>query len=266
MHWTRSWLAAACLIAFAAADGRAGTVIVVDTETFTRPTSEGTATVYLEKNRLRIDSTEGGTDYTVIYDRGTENKPRYWLIDRRASTYVEVTWRDMQRIRAQAERSRKAIDRQIQNLTPERKRQMERLYRRPVDELAKDPARPEYRKVSTGTRVSHWTCDQYEGYQGGEKREDVWAAAWGALGITRADLVVFGDMADMFEGAGQRLPAFFSFAREDAAGVEGFPIMVVAYEGESPSERSKVRELRREPIDPQLFKLPEGLTRRNISQ
>ncbi len=266
MKTTKSWIAVAGLIAALVTDSRAGTVLVVDTETYTAPKSQGTATVYLEKKRMRIDSTEGGKDMTIIYKLNPKDEPHYWLIDRRASTYVEVTYADMQRIRVQVEQSREMLDRQIKNLTPEQKRQMQKLYRRPLAELAQKPTRPEYKKVATGTRVGEWTCDQYQGNQEGKKVEEVWAASWKALGINQGDLAIFGDMADMFEGAGQKLPAFFSFAREDVAGVDGFPIMVVAYRDGNPIERSRVREVRRERIDPQLFELPEGLTKQNIGQ
>jgi hypothetical protein len=266
MKTTKSWIAAAGLIAALVPDSRAGTVLVVDSETYTAPKSQGTATVYMEKRRMRIDSTEGGKEMTVIYTLNPKDEPHYVLIDRRASTYVEVTFADMKRIRAQVEKSREELDRQIKSLTPERKRQMQKLYRRPLDELAKEPTHAEYHKVATGARVGEWVCDQYQGNQEGEKVEEVWAASWKALGIARGDLAIFGDMADMFEGSGQKLPAFFSFAREGVTGVEGFPVMVVAYQEGNPVEKSRVREVRRERIDPQLFELPEGLTRQNIGQ
>lgn len=266
MQWIKASVTAAWLVAGAVPPLLAGVVIVVDSEILTPKGAAGTATVYLDGKRLRIDSTEGGGDYTVLYRKDDNDQPGYWLIDRRESTYVEVSYEDMQRTRAQVEKSRQAVGRQIKNLTPERRRQMQALYERPLEELAQDPAPPEYKRVATGIPLGKWSCDQYEGYRDGKKVEEVWAVGWAVLGIKRSDLAIFGEMAEMFEGIGQKLPAFFSFAKEDVTGVEDFPVMVVAYQNGVPAEKSRLREVRRERIDPQLFELPEGLTKQSIGQ
>ena len=60
----------------------AGTVFTLKTEV--SGSGGGDATVYVDKTRLRIDSSEKGKDYSVIFKGGGEEM-RYWLVDHAAS-------------------------------------------------------------------------------------------------------------------------------------------------------------------------------------
>ena len=55
-----SVLACVCL----ASTAMAGTIIQLDTEMFGQASMSGTAIIYLDGNRMRIDSKEGGGDVT----------------------------------------------------------------------------------------------------------------------------------------------------------------------------------------------------------
>ena len=83
----------------------AGTKMVVKTESLQGQGSDGTAVIYLSGMKARIDSNEGGGEYTVIYYGGED--PVYWVIDRRARTYVEMRRQDMAAVQMQMEQAMK---------------------------------------------------------------------------------------------------------------------------------------------------------------
>lgn len=257
------------LLFFVVAQGAlAGTRIEIETQYFEQSKAAGIATIYLDGKRMRIDSTEGGGNYTVIY-RTDGKTPTYWVVDRAAKTYVELTEEDLELIKGQTEMSRRQIEQQLEELPPEQRAALEPMYRDRIEALVRSGAPTAYRKVSSGTRVGKWTCDHYEGYDGDTKVEEVWATTFETLGVSKKDLAAFGDLATALERSGQPLPAFFYFGRDAIAGehgLSGFPVMVLSYQGERRKDKSELKGVLREAFDPQLFELPEGLTRRKVNQ
>lgn len=252
-------LGAAAVVAFSVAGAGAGTVIVVDTESFTRPEQSGTATLYIGKGRMRIDSTEGGGESSVIYL--TDGEPRFYMIDRGAGTYTEITKADMDRIQRDVDFAVRQYERQIENAPPAQQQHMREVFEQRMGRKFGSEGRSEYQRVSSGVKVGEWTCTQYQGFRGDVKNEEVWAAHWNELGIQRDDFAVFSDLAELLSGVGQGTPAFFQFALDE--GERGFPVLVVSYVDGKRSEKSRVVEVRNERFDTQLFEIPEGLTKQD---
>ena len=239
----------------------AGTKMVVKTESLQGQGSGGTAVIYLSGMKARIDSDEGGGQYTVIYYGGED--PIYWVIDRRARTYVEMRRKDMEAVQAQVEQAMKMFEEQLASAAPERREYLRQLFQQQMGRLPEDAARTEYEKVASGVLINEWKCDHYLGTANGEKAEEVWAVEFESLDISRDDFNVFGEMAAMFVNIGQRTPAFFQFFLEgsDARRMTGLPVLVVSYVNGERSEKSQLENVTSQSFDPQLFDLPDGLTK-----
>lgn len=261
---SRTFLSAALMCLGFAADGVSGTVIKLNSELFGR-TLSGSATIYLERSRLRIDSNEGGGSVSVIYMGTGEKGPYYWLIDHRDSSYIEIEKDDLIAARKDIEKVMEATRLELQKLPPDERKQAEAMF---ADRMGyKDflQPKPEYKEVSRGAKVGRWTCNHFQGFREGERVEEVWAADLKQLGIDSQDLQSLKDMADLFETVGQSLPAFFRFGGDKSKGNKTFPgfaVMMVSYEDGERKEKWEVVDVRHEALDAGLFKLPAGLEKK----
>jgi hypothetical protein len=265
MHLRRysiCFIAVALMLPF---DADAATVVVLETQSYENREGGGTATIYVEEDRLRIDSNEGGRNVTIIYRR-QEDKPVYWIIDTAARTYYELDRETIIKTRRDMEESIEQMRKQLSGMPAAERERMERTMRRNMERMgfAREPIT--YTSVSRGVRVGDWECNHYQGEREGKKVEEVWAADPADMGIGREKVEVFGEMADLFEGTGQDMPAFFSFAREGReapATYEGFPVVVVSYDAGKRREMSQVIEVREEALEKTFFSLPGGLRRQS---
>jgi hypothetical protein len=252
-----------CLVSSAVA----GTVIQLDTEMFGQTAMSGSAIIYLDGRRMRIDSSEGGGDVTVIYDGQDQENPFYWLINNADSSYVEIRRDELLEAKAVAEDVLNRAKGELEGLPPEQRAQMEKALADRVGYTGFLGDETEYEKVSSGIRVGGWRCNHYQGFRGGEKIEEVWAADLEELGIDPKDLVALQELADLFQTVGQNLPALCRFGgenREVDKTFPGFPVVVVSYEDGARQEKSTIREIKQQKLDRTLFKRPEGLTKRDM--
>lgn len=255
-----------CLVFTASA--RAATVLVVETETFASGSTGGTATVTIEGDRIRIDSNEGGTDFTIIYGEH-EGRTSYLLINNKDRTYYEIDRETMLETRKKLEKQIEVQRRQLEMVPPSQRAQMEKNLRQNMERWGFVDKHVNYSIVSEGVKVRDWSCTQYAGLREGVKVEEVWAADPAKMGLRRSDLDALGAMSDYFEGTGQDLPAFFSFAREgdnDDSTFKGFPAIVVTYRDGKPIEKSQVQSIEREKPAAGFFDLPEGLTKQTLDR
>jgi len=255
-----------CLCAVSIAG--AGTVIRLDTEMFGQGAPSGSALVYLEGKRMRIDSSEGGGDVTIIYNGAGQDNPFYWLINNTDSTYVEIRRDELLEAKAVAEEAMNQARGELEGMPPEERRLMEKRLAESVGYapfLGKDT---EYKKVSSGIRISGWRCNHYQGFRDGRKVEEVWAADLAELGIDPTDLVALEELSGLFKTVGQNLPALFRFGGEDNEvdkTFPGFPVVVVSYDDDGErAEKSTLKAVRQQKLEQAMFELPEGLTRRNM--
>lgn len=255
-------LTAICVLAVSVA--YAGSVISLETITYGNSALNGTATVYLEKDRMRIDSTEGGGDVTVIYNGAGQDNPFYWLVDNRRQTYIEIRQEELVAATRAMEDAMDVARLEIDKAPPEQRPRLEQLYADRIGYAGFFADQTEYREVSKGIRIGDWKCAHYQGYREEVKIEEVWAAELEELGIVPEDLSGLKQLADLFRTVGQTLPAFFRFGGETTDVSEtfpGFPVVVVTYKDGERAEKSTIEAVHQKSLDSSLFDLPEGLTR-----
>jgi len=233
---------------------------------FKTPSGSGTATIYLEEKRMRIDSTEGGGDITVIYNGEGRENPYYWIIDNKASSYVEIRADELREAAALAIQALDEARKSLADRPPAERKEMERAYAERMGYAGFLEDETDYKKVSSGIKVGEWKCDHYQGFREGEKIEEVWAAGLSELRIDPKDLNALEELANLFKTVGQSLPAFFRFGGDRGESdhtFPGFPVMVVSYDKGDRAEKSTLTGVVQQELEASLFDLPEGLTPRD---
>lgn len=246
-------------------DALAGTVVHLNSEMFGRRPVSGQATIYLEANRLRIDSNEGESYLSVIYTAGGAQGAYYWLIDFNDSSYVEVRKTDLVEARKKIDEAMENTKRKLEEMPPDERKQAEKMLAEQTGFGALFKSDVEYKKISSGATVKRWKCDHYQGFRDGEKTEEVWAADLKQLGIEAKDLNALKEMADLFETIGQSLPAFFRFGGDKSQGKKtypGFAVLMISYEEGERKERWEITDVQREAFAAGRFNLPKGLEKK----
>jgi hypothetical protein len=244
----------------------AGNVIELKTEVFGRKSPRGTAIVYLDGDRVRIDSNAGAGDVTVIYNRQAGDSGTFWLIDNESRVYTEIAREDMLQAKAEMQAAIATAKQELEQMPPDQRKAATRMFAERVGGALMDEDIT-YTQVSSGIEVDRWTCDHYEGTQDGEKVQEVWAATLNELGISAEDLRSLADIADLFMTVGQPLPAFFRMGGDAPGGAgrfPGFPVMMVSYSNGQRNEKSEVADVRKEKLAATLFELPDSLTERKV--
>jgi len=255
-----------CVLSGSVPLAHAGSIISLETITFGNSALNGTATVYLEKDRMRIDSTEGGGDVTVIYNGSGQDNPFYWLIDNHRQTYIQIREEELIEATRVMENAMDAARAEIEKAPPDQRPRLEQIYAERIGYTGFLADETEYREVSKGIKIGEWKCAHYQGYRSETKIEEVWAAELAELGIEPEDLSGLTELADLFRTVGQTLPAFFRFGGDETDVSEtfpGFPVVVVTYKDGERAEKSTIKTVEQKLLEASLFELPEGLTQQD---
>lgn len=245
---------------------RGGTVIEVKTVFFDEKRPEEGATIYFDDNRVRFDAIEGGERLILVFRLNEKGEPVCWVIDKEKKTYVELNKKNVEDIRAQAERARQMFEEQMRNAPPDQREQIKRTMEAQLGAVGWNRITVTFKKIASGVKLKNWRCTQYESFLNGAKHEDVWAAAAKDLGLAGSDLQVLHEMGDLFSGISSQTNAFFQIGRDvNQGGFEGFPVVVVQYKDGKKYEKSEVTAIRREKLDGSVFDLPEGVEQRKLT-
>lgn len=224
--------------------------------------------IYIEGNRFRVDSRGDQENMTVIF-RG--DKDEFWMIDNIKKTYTVLTREDLkqigQKMQTAISDAMKQMQEQLKNLPPEQRAMMESMMKEqmagaPTESPQSTTVSTHYKKVAGGQKIGPWTCTQYEGYQDGEKVEEVWAANPEDLGFKESDLKIFEEMERFFSELSPGEASGFHFSQGEEEGeYPGFPIKEIVFSQGRMEQVNETQEIVRENFGPQLFELPQNLRR-----
>lgn len=225
--WRRMLRLSAAALVLVPAGLRAGTVIEVKTTYFGVSRPDESATIRLDDRGARFDAIEDGRETALIFVLDDHNQPKCWVLDKKSLTYVELSL---------------------------------------PDAAEGGPAEPgpqvQFRKVASGVKIGDRQCVQYESTVRGEKKEDLWTTAAKNLSVTDRQLGILRKMGEFFSRISSETNAFFQVGRPPGeGGFDGFPVLVVEYEGGRKLEKSEVTAARGAAIDPDVFALPKGARR-----
>ena len=239
----------------------------------------GTETLYIDKDRLCMETKAPGNNTAVVYRPG----PVMLIMDMDKGTYMEMNKEDFDQMKAmvkqtnkqmeehqkqmapQMEEARKMMEEQKKTMTPDQQKLMEKYMPKGAMDAAAgaEPEKTVYKKVG-GAKVGNWVCNKYEGYDGSEKVEDVWSTDLKNLGVTPDDVKFFEDFAKLFEefSQGKNKAAFRIGSKEfeEEQGYPGVAVKTVEYDGDRVvSTREVVQVEKKSGFDDALFQPRPGL-------
>jgi hypothetical protein len=251
-------------------------VMLVSKSDYTDKKESSTETVYIDKDRLCVESQSEDGNSVVVYRPG----PLFLIMSLDEGTYMELTEKEIEHMKSmskkmkeqmapQMEHARKMMEEQMKNMTPEQRKQMEQYMPKGMMEMGAETEKTVYKKVASGVKMGNWACDKYEGYRGDEKVEEVWATDLSNLNVSPADLKVFEEFGKMFEGFGdEKTGAMFKIGStefEEEQGYPGVPVKTVRYyAGQVEQVEELVKVEKKSGFDDAIFQLRPGLKKTDM--
>ena len=219
-----------------------GGVMVNSHESFQDPGEPMTTTVFVETDRVRIE-TAGEFGRSVMIFRG--DKQTMWIVAPDQRTYQELTEEQIDRFG-------------------------EQMGGMPM--AAPATSKTEYSLVASDQQINQWTCDKYEGVRDGEKQREMWTVPPDEIGLEASDFEVMKQMAEFVKGfskfGGGQADQQSLFRVGGGEGKDqdfsGVPVRQIEYQGGRPSSRSELKEVRREDFDSTLFEVPAGFKKQQM--
>ena len=231
-------------------------VLVVETSTVNG--TPRTTQVQIEPTRIRTEvAGQNGASQIVIFDGG---KQILYMVDPAAKTYSEMTKADVDAAGAQVSDLMAQMQKALEGMPPAQRAQMEAMMKGRMGAMPGAAAKTEYRRAGT-SKVSKWTCDVYEGYQGTQKTGEVCTVSASALGFNATDFEVSRQLAAFMRGlVPQGADQVFQAGRAQEQGYDGVPVRRVT----TIAGREIVTELTsvaRQTFPDSAFAVPEGFTK-----
>lgn len=214
--------------------------------------------IHLESDKARIDMGQNPTSYMVY--RGDKNA--FWMIDTQKKTYMVMTEKDLEAMRAKMDATMAKLREQMKSLPPERQKMMEELMAKMAPGGAQAP-KTTYRKLGDGGKVEGWATEKYEGRRDSAKVAEMWTAAPKSIGIQEADVKVLKDMAKFFQKFASGMPDFIG---NKDNGLEGVPVKSIGYKDGKPHWESDLKSVKKEDFAASLFEVPAGFTEKKMEK
>lgn len=292
MQRVRGWfLLPAIAVALVAGEARGGVVVHTESEPAAKPAgaAPGAAKAkqapryegqfFVEGDRVRLQGTsneaDGASEGTVLFRTSPEV---LIFLNSGDKSYMEMTRADAKRIGSAIENARKQMQAQLQKMTPEQRAVFEQAMAgvggAELAKASKPKKAPEPAKVvATGSsdKVGDWACKSYDVLRGSKKVAEACVAAWADLGFTQADVEGLRKLAayqqQLFNEV--NLEGFSSAPGSEAFEVMeqlgGFPVRVRTLIDGKPPVAMRVVKVDRKAIDPKLFEVPAGYSKRDMA-
>jgi len=243
----------------------AGTVIVVDEWAYDQYSESGVYTVYLDRQKARVEVTSKDGEAFIIYRLDDEDNLVMYMVEPQTETYAEYDTKIIKKSKDHYQAQMEQMDSYLQSMSAEDRENIKKRFRKELrmadfflnyEERMK---KMEYEKTAEGVEVGEWKCDEYKGVFKKDHYMDVWVADWKQLNTDKNDMILLTRMAEVFEGfAGGMIPYAEKKVKGLDAPLDGFPVRMIRYEDGNKIVRQEVKEIRQEDTDPKLFELPEG--------
>ncbi len=251
MKYLRLLLYLFIVLEFVALHGEAGILMINTNETYDMNKEKITSRVYVDKDRIRVDSQGTKIDNTFIYRR---DKEVFWTIDNKEKTYMEITRADMLGMKKKMDEAMNKMKEQMKNMPPDERAMMEKMMK---GQMPFRPEEPIYKKRASGIIVNKWNCDKYEGYMDGKKAEEIWTTDWEKLGLKREDLEVMEGLGGFFGEFSREQHTFYKVGSQER-GYAGIPIRTITYSNGKIMDKTELKEIRKQNFASSLFNLPKG--------
>ncbi len=226
-----------------------------------------TQTMYLESDRLRIETKDGG----LIY-RGDMNKA--FVIDDKRHSYIEMSPESMQKLSARMNDAMAKMQERLAAMPEAQRKQFEAMMAsRGMPGMDKAPAAPQitYKKNGDAKKVGSWSCVPYTMIMNGDAESNMCIAKLSDIGLTRDDLKPFIGLSNLMGKSmsqmGRQNTSPMAGTDLDtmtkAIGFEGFPVQTTSTGGPGGYSMT-VQSVDHKDAPAGTFDVPTGYTKRDM--
>ena len=222
--------------------------------------------IQIENKRMRAESTgPTGGKQVVMFDGAREVLT---MVDPDKKTYTELTKADVDRVAAQMAgaapqmaAAMAQMQEQLKNMPPEQRAQVEAMMKGRMGGAGMPGAaaapKTQYRRAGTAT-VGKWTCDKYDGFEGGQKTSEVCTVDPKALGFAASDFEVTKQLVAFFKRLmPQMANQMFSIGTPEEQGFSGVPVRQMITVG-GRQITTEISEVTRQTFPDSVFQVPAG--------
>lgn len=210
--------------------------------------SRQTSTIYLAKDRIRMESRTGGMDLVNI---SRMDRDLIWMVRPDRKLYAEISMSEMRRMHAEAtahEKKGKAmLEEKMAGMDPAEKAEYMAYLGMEEEEVP-----VEYVKKGQD-RVGKWTCTVYEGRRGEQKEEEICTVSLKTLGLEEKDFEALRKMSVDAEGEGMLGGAEWKEIEK-----RGFPVRTILFDDGQATSTESMLTLEKKGAAASLFELPAG--------
>ncbi|MEE8434299.1 MAG: DUF4412 domain-containing protein [bacterium] len=227
-----------------------------------------TITIFVARNKVRMDSGDGGIIYRA------DQKKVYILLPK-SRNYHEVTEAFLMKGQQRVNQAMVQLRQQMAAMPPAQRKMMEQMLKQRGVAMGSNPAKkpgPSYRRGKRGIKIGQWRCDMFSGRMKGKKVSDICIARLSNLGLKRNDLAILNKLEKLFDrqrydmsrGAGD-----ISLAPDKIramAGFDGFPVRTVEYKDYNKQVKTVLQRIEHKSIPASVFEVPKGYTKASMGR
>jgi hypothetical protein len=122
-------------------------------------------------------------------------------------------------------------------------------------------------KTGESKSVSGFTCSRFDVSRGGTVQTRIWAAPFGAVKVSEADMAVFTKMGKMFESMTSRVSQFANNSANpwsEGGEIDGMPILTERMEDGKVAQETLIESITNDAPPAGAFDVPAGYKKREM--
>lgn len=240
----------------------AGTRVEVETWAYDQHSESARMTIYIDGNRLRVDSADGENSVILISDG---DKSELVSLDHKPLEYVRIDKDGAKKFYQNIEAGIEQLKQFLPQMPAEQRAQIEeqmtggfRAWQLLEAGGDKDD-KFAYESGSEPETIGEVDCSQYVGSYKKQHFHDVWVAPFDKVGVKAGDVKTLLQLPDQFRGFFSMVLPIGSLRGEASGGKLGMPMRVVMYDQKSGEKfvRCDVLEMKNEDVDKAIFEIDD---------
>jgi hypothetical protein len=243
-----------------------GGVYIEGTTTQADDGSKEKSIIYINSDRMRVENGQSHTEDAPDIVIFRQDKKVMWVIDTKEGTYMEITQKDLEQMKARMDEGMKQMQEQLKNMPPEQRKMMEDMMAKQMPKQMMAQEKTTYKKTGS-EKFNSWNCDKYEGTKSGKKTAEVWTVLPSQAGFRKDDFVVMRGFADFFTPLGSNLNDFVMMGIEEDVkdgGFNGMPVKYINMDDGKIVDTFVVDKVENRSNAASLFELPGNLEKKEI--
>ncbi len=223
------------------------------------------AKIYAESNRIRMEEGGNGDAEATMIFLGD----RFLYVDHRDKTYVVMDEAMLDEVSAKMNEAMKEMEAQLANMPAEQRAMVEQMMKGQMQGMmgqqGEEAPPPRVEAAGSGEWQSR-DCRKYDVFEGGEKTQQICAAALDDVDGADEVIDAFRSMAAYMNKMAESLPmrpARQTNPAELMDQIDGFPVHTVDYANGKVVREASMDSVQEQDLDEALFSAPEGYRRQD---